>query len=109
MPIMIENGCPGPGNHTLRAMFEDRKSIFVDLLKWDVPVLDGHFELDQFDTPASRVTNEPTTGLKIHATMIAQLLDGRMPGRVNGRWWYARSWCHGVASGCPAGLKIIMS
>jgi adenylate cyclase len=41
-------------------------------------------DVDQFDTPASRVTLEPTTGLKIHATMIAQLLDGRMPGRVNG-------------------------
>jgi acyl-homoserine lactone synthase len=33
----------------MRSMFEDRKSIFVDLLKWDVPVLDGRFELDQFD------------------------------------------------------------
>ena len=30
-------------------MFEDRKSVFVDLLKWDVPVLDGRFELDEFD------------------------------------------------------------
>lgn len=34
---------------TLRAMFEARKRVFVDLLKWDVPVLDGRFELDQFD------------------------------------------------------------
>ena len=43
----------GPGNRstdrTLRAMFEDRKSVFVDLLKWDVPVLDGRFEIDEFD------------------------------------------------------------
>jgi N-acyl-L-homoserine lactone synthetase len=30
-------------------MFEDRKSVFVDLLEWDVPVLAGRFELDQFD------------------------------------------------------------
>jgi acyl-homoserine lactone synthase len=30
-------------------MFEARKRVFVDLLKWDVPVLDGQFELDQFD------------------------------------------------------------
>ncbi len=29
-------------------MFEDRKSIFVDLLKWDIPH-DGRFERDQFD------------------------------------------------------------
>jgi acyl-homoserine lactone synthase len=30
-------------------MFEDRKSVFVDLLKWDLPVLEGRFELDDFD------------------------------------------------------------
>jgi len=30
-------------------MFEDRKSVFVDLLKWNVPVLDGRFEVDEFD------------------------------------------------------------
>jgi len=41
-------------------------------------------DLDQFDTPASLLSNESTTGLKIHATMIAQLLDGRLPGRVSG-------------------------
>ncbi len=33
----------------LRAMFEARKRVFVDLLKWDIPVLDGRFEIDQFD------------------------------------------------------------
>ena len=33
----------------LQAMFESRKQVFVDLLKWDVPVLDGRFEIDQFD------------------------------------------------------------
>lgn len=33
----------------LRAMFAARKSVFVDLLKWDVPVLAGRYEIDQFD------------------------------------------------------------
>lgn len=33
----------------LRAMFAARKAVFVDLLKWDVPVLDGAYEVDQFD------------------------------------------------------------
>lgn len=33
----------------LRSMFAARKSVFVDLLKWDVPVLDGQYEIDQFD------------------------------------------------------------
>ena len=32
-------------------MFEARKRVFVDLLKWDVPVLDDAYEIDQFDTP----------------------------------------------------------
>jgi acyl-homoserine lactone synthase len=32
----------------LDKMFEDRKTIFVDLLKWEVPH-DGRFERDQFD------------------------------------------------------------
>lgn len=49
MAIMVGNGYLGPGNDMLRAMFEDRKSVFVDLLNWDVPVLDGRFELDEFD------------------------------------------------------------
>lgn len=37
----------------LRAMFEARKRVFVDLLKWQVPVLDGRFEIDQFDTASA--------------------------------------------------------
>ena len=50
MAIIVEGGCAEPcSDRTLRAMFEDRKSVFVDLLKWDVPVLDGRFEVDQFD------------------------------------------------------------
>ena len=33
----------------LQAMFEARKQVFVDLLKWDVPILAGRYEIDQFD------------------------------------------------------------
>lgn len=39
---------PLPDN-VLAAMFAARKSVFVDLLRWDVPVLDGRYEIDQFD------------------------------------------------------------
>jgi acyl-homoserine lactone synthase len=38
----------------LRGMFAARKSVFVDLLKWDVPVLDGAYEVDQFDDVHAR-------------------------------------------------------
>jgi acyl-homoserine lactone synthase len=48
--IIVESGRDGVSDDcTIRAMFEDRKSVFVDLLKWDVPVLDGRFEIDEFD------------------------------------------------------------
>lgn len=33
----------------LQGMFEARKRVFVDLLKWDVPVLEDRYEVDQFD------------------------------------------------------------
>jgi acyl-homoserine lactone synthase len=50
MNIIVKGGrqCPA-ADATLKSMFEDRKSVFVDLLKWDVPVLDGRFEVDEFD------------------------------------------------------------
>ncbi len=48
--VLVFEGAHRPlGNSTLRAMFEARKRVFVDLLKWEVPVLDGRFEVDQFD------------------------------------------------------------
>lgn len=40
-----------PGDAAMRAMFAARKRVFIDILHWDLPVLDGRFELDQFDTP----------------------------------------------------------
>lgn len=30
-------------------MFRDRKALFVDLLGWDVPVVDGQYEIDRYD------------------------------------------------------------
>jgi acyl-homoserine lactone synthase len=48
--VIVESGRNGmSGDRTIRTMLEDRKSVFVDLLKWDVPVLDGRFEIDEFD------------------------------------------------------------
>ena len=35
-------------------MFQERKRVFIDLLGWDLPALDGRFEVDQFDSPATR-------------------------------------------------------
>jgi acyl-homoserine lactone synthase len=38
-------------DEAIRSMFAARKSVFVDLLKWDIPVLGGRYEVDQFDNP----------------------------------------------------------
>ena len=51
MPLSSSQAVPHKSDPALRSMFEARKRVFVDLLKWDVPVLDGRFEVDQFDTP----------------------------------------------------------
>ena len=38
----------------MRAMFEARKRVFVDLLGWDLPVLADRFEIDQYDDQHAR-------------------------------------------------------
>ena len=38
----------------LRAMFEARKHVFIDLLKWDLHAVADRFEIDQFDDEHSR-------------------------------------------------------
>ena len=39
----------GEGSPVLNDMYRDRKRIFVDMLGWDVPVIDGAYAIDQFD------------------------------------------------------------
>lgn len=33
----------------MTSMFADRKRLFVDLMRWTVPVVEGQYEVDQFD------------------------------------------------------------
>ncbi|GGC05019.1 acyl-homoserine-lactone synthase [Novosphingobium endophyticum] len=47
--VFTPHAGPDLANEVLRAMFAARKSVFVDLLKWDVPVLAGRYEIDRFD------------------------------------------------------------
>ena len=49
VPVTLAAASADPAQPSLKAMFEARKRVFVDLLKWDVPVLEGRFEVDQFD------------------------------------------------------------
>lgn len=53
--IQIFDGAREPGASPIfDAMYRDRKRVFVDLLKWDVPVVEGAFEIDQFDTQRAK-------------------------------------------------------
>lgn len=47
---VIDNHLAPQNRRLLESMFADRKRLFVDLFRWDVPVIDGQFEIDQFDT-----------------------------------------------------------
>jgi len=56
------------------------------------PMVEGRYVLiggdiqdqDDFETPMSRSTGQLTKGLEVHAHLLAQLLDGRMPGEIPG-------------------------
>jgi acyl-homoserine lactone synthase len=70
----------------LRAMFAARKSVFVDLLKWDVPVLDGRYEVDQFDDAHARyliltdAEDRHLASARLLPTMRPHLLDSLYAG-----------------------------
>lgn len=49
MMLIVDEQNRAAERAAIRAMFEARKSVFVDLLRWDLPVLAGRFEVDQFD------------------------------------------------------------
>lgn len=49
MILTIENARHAAHRNALDGMFADRKALFVDLFGWDIPVVDGRFEIDQFD------------------------------------------------------------
>lgn len=50
--IQILKGCQPIGScPILDDMHRERKRVFVDILKWTVPVIDGEYERDEFDTP----------------------------------------------------------
>ena len=80
-------------NRLFRSMFEERKGVFVDLLRWDVPVLAGRYEIDQFDNDravyiviadaegenlaSARLL--PTTGDHILGTIFSELCEQAPP------------------------------
>ncbi|MFB0875838.1 MULTISPECIES: acyl-homoserine-lactone synthase [unclassified Sphingobium] len=50
---IVDNHLAVGSRPLLQSMFADRKRLFVDLFGWDVPVVDGQYEIDPFDTAAA--------------------------------------------------------
>lgn len=68
--IHVFEGFETPAGHPLLdEMHRDRKRVFVDLLKWHVPVIDGQYEADQFDGPGA-------------VYLVAAGADGRHHGSI---------------------------
>ena len=69
----------------LQAMFEARKQVFVDLLGWDVPVVDGRYEIDQFDDEhavyliVADAAGEHLGSARLLPTLRPHILDSLFP------------------------------
>lgn len=105
--IRIVEGASRPGSDPMfDAMYRDRKRVFVDLRKWNVPVLDGQFEVDQFDGPRTVyciATDErgahrgsirilPTDEPHILGDLFPELCDGPLPAGP-AVWELTRACC----------------
>ena len=85
--------------NAMRAMFAARKQVFIDLLGWDLPVLEDQFEVDQFDTVEARylillgpdgehkasARLLPSTAPHILGDLYPHLCDGELHRRCRAR------------------------
>lgn len=90
MLSVIDHSNRAHEHQLLRAMFEARKRVFIDLLKWDLPVLADRFEIDHFDDPHATylIVGDQEGGHLASARLLPTtrpaLLDGLFPGLVDG-------------------------
>ena len=55
--------------------------LLADQVKGKIVLIGGDLpDRDQFEIPSSRLDGPTMSGLEVHASMLAQLLDGRLPG-----------------------------
>jgi len=57
---------------TVAQMHRDRKAVFVDTLKWNIPVVDEEFEMDEYDTEAAvyLIAEDPETGCHLGSVRL---------------------------------------
>lgn len=93
MAQLLSTDIQASHDHALRAMYAARKSVFIDLLKWDLPALEGKYEIDGFDNEHAHyliLTDRagehlgsarllPTTRPHILDTLFPELCEDRVP------------------------------
>ncbi|MEN3746066.1 acyl-homoserine-lactone synthase [Sphingomonas sp. HF-S3] len=52
--LFMQDDQSAASDAAMRAMFEARKRVFIDLLGWDLPVLAGKYEVDRYDDVHAR-------------------------------------------------------
>ena len=61
--------------------------LFAEQIRGRTVLIGGELpDRDQFEIPSSRRGGPTMSGLEVHATMVAQLLDGRLPKPVSSMW-----------------------
>ncbi|BBE35254.1 acyl-homoserine-lactone synthase [Sphingosinicella microcystinivorans] len=74
-------------------MFEDRRRLFIELMRWNLPVVSGRYEIDQFDGDHAVYIAEcdargrhrgsmrllPADRPCLLAALFAELVDGTLP------------------------------
>ncbi len=97
MTLIMKSEAYARGDLIAANMHRDRKRIFVDLLKWDVPVINGEFEIDQFDNASAvylicadddgshrgSLRLLPTNRPHILGTLFPELCEGPVPAGPN--------------------------
>lgn len=89
--VQFYTGHAGPGASViLDNMHRDRKRVFVDLRRWDVPVIDGQFEIDQFDCDhavylvSASEDGEHRGSIRLLPTQRPHILGSLFPDLCNG-------------------------
>lgn len=120
---IIDNHLAAGNQALLQSMFADRKALFVDLFDWDVPVVDGQYEIDQFDGPGTvyiiaadadgrheaSLRLLPSTGPHVLGTLFPHLCPFGVP--VGETTWESTRLClpqrHGAGRRCELRNALI--
>jgi acyl-homoserine lactone synthase len=114
----IERDLASEDRCTLESMFADRKQQFVDFFRWDVPVVDGRYEVDQFDTSnaiyiiaidgsgahEASMRMLPTTQPHLLGTVFPHLCAAGVP--VGARVWESSRLCLPSRHGAVRRLEL---